>query len=109
MDDQLKLVPDEQLPQTDEPRKKRETPNCLAEMLREIMDELKLKDADVVRGTGIPFTTIFDWVSEGVDCQLTDGNLFKLWMFLNKFKKIPLEYLVYGVGDTEELEEDEPA
>lgn len=110
MESQLKLVPEEQLPVTDEAKPRKETPNCLAFMLREIMDELKLKDADVVRGTGIAFTTLWDWVSEGVDCQLTDGNLFKLWQFLNKYKKIDLQYLVYGVGEMEDYDDkDEPA
>jgi hypothetical protein len=110
MESQLKLVPEEQLPVTDEAKPRKETPNCLQDQLIEIMYELKIKDADLVKATGVPFTTIFDWVSGGVDCQLTDGNLFKVWSYLNKFKRIPLEFLVYGIGDMEDYDDkDEPA
>lgn len=110
MESQLKLVPEEQLPVTDEGKPKKETPNCLQDQLIEIMNELKIKDADLVRATGVPFTTIFDWVSGSVDCQLTDGNLFKVWMYLNKFKRISLQYLVYGIGEMEDYDDkDEPA
>lgn len=110
MDNQLTLVPSEELPVTDSPKPRRETPNCLQTQLIDIMNELKIRDADLVRATGVPFTTIFDWVTGGVDCQLTDGNLFKVWRYLNKFKRIHLEFLVYGIGDMEDYEDqDEPA
>lgn len=105
----LSLLPSEQLPETDEPKKKKETMNCLGANLREILDELGLKDADVVRGTGIAWSSYHGWITEDVDCQLTDDNLYKLWSFLNRFKKVPLEYLIYGIGDTEELKGNESA
>jgi hypothetical protein len=96
----------EQLPQTDEPKKKRkESPNCLGEILRELMDEIGLKDADIVRGTNIAWSSYHGWVTETVNCQLADKNLLMLWTFLNKYKKVHLEYLLYGIGEIEELED----
>lgn len=103
----LTLLPVEELPKTDTPIKKRRiTKNCMGSVLREIMDDLKLKDADVVRGTGISWSTFWGWAVENVDTQLTDDNLFNLWVYLNKFKKIHLETLVYGIGEVEELEKE---
>lgn len=103
----LTIVPVEQLPETDLPkRKKRPKVNCLGEVLRELMDELGLKDAQVVKETGISFSTFFGWITDDVNSQLADGNLFRLWQYINRFKKVHLEYLVYGVGEAEELEED---
>ena len=96
------------LPQTDEPKvkKRKITKNCMGEVLREIMDELGLKDADVVKGTGISWSTFWQWSVDKVDTQLTDDNLFELWIYLNKFKKISLEHLVYGIGEAEELDKE---
>ncbi len=97
-DNNLTLVPIEQLPQTDLPKTKRkETSNCLGEMLRQLMDERGLKDADVVKHTGIAWSTWFGWITEDVQCQLTDDNLLKAMRFFN----VHLEYLVYGIGDGE--------
>lgn len=94
------------LPETDEPvRKRKITKNCMGAVLREIMDDLGLKDADVVKGTGISWSTFWGWAVEKVDTQLTDDNLFELWIYLNKFKKIHLETLVYGIGEPEDLDE----
>lgn len=98
MEENLTLVPIEQLPQTDEPTKKRkETSNCLGDMLRMLMDERGLKDADVVRHTGIAWATWHGWVTEDVKCQLADDNLLKAMKFFN----VHLEYLVFGIGDGE--------
>lgn len=105
----LTLLPEEQLPQTDEPKKKKQQVNCLQDMILEFMNEFDLKDADMVKGTGIKWGTWYGWITADVDCQLADRNLFELWKFVNKYKKIPLEYLVYGVGTDGELIKEEIA
>lgn len=105
MEENLTLLPAEELPETDEPKKKKPKVNCLGEMVREFMDDYGLKDADMVKGTGIAWGTWHGWVTDDVNCQLVDENLFKLWMFVNKFKSMSLERLVYGVGTDEEENE----
>lgn len=99
------LLPEDQFPQTDPGRPKKPRVNCLQETVIEFMDEFNLKDADVIRGTGIKWPTWHGWITGDVNCQLADQNLFKLWMFVNKFKKISLEYLLYGIGDDGENNE----
>lgn len=107
MENQLTLVPSEELPVTDAPKKVKPRTNCLGEVLRAFMDKHKLKDADVVKATGISWSTFHGWITEDVFCQLADQNLFKLWMFLNKYEPISLEALVYGIGA--DFDEDQPA
>jgi hypothetical protein len=104
-EENLKMAID--LPETDEPKKKKEKVNCLGEVLREILDEIGLKDADVIKGTGLAWSSYHGWVTEGVESQLAGKNLLKLWTFLNQYKKIPLSYLLYGIGEIEELENGE--
>ena len=105
----LNLIMEIELPVTDVAKKKKEKVNCLAEILREFMDEMGLRDADMVRGSGMAWSSYHGWVVEDVATQLCDLNLLKLWQFMNKFKKIHLEYLVYGIGDMEDLEEEKHA
>lgn len=98
MSEQTPMFSPEEIPETDKPGKKRkETSNCLGEMLRLLMDERGLKDADVVRHTGIAWATWHGWVTEDVQCQLADDNLKKAMQFFN----VHLEYLVFGIGDGE--------
>lgn len=89
----LTLLPDEQLPQTDEPKKK-EKVNILQEMLAEIMSERNITPAEVQKATGIPWGTIHSWMVGSVDCQKADKNLLKLAQYLN----VSLFYLLYGIG-----------
>lgn len=104
MDEETQEQMFDDLPITDE-KKKKEKVNCLGEILRETLDEFGLKDADVIRGTGIKWSSYFGWVTEQVSCQLCDKNLLVLWQFLNRYKKMDLQYLVYGIGEAEEIEE----
>jgi hypothetical protein len=90
----LPLLPPEQLPQTDEP-KKRERVNCLQDMLLELMHERKISLATIQKTTGIPWPTLIGWHSGDVACQMADKNLLALARFFN----VSLEYLVYGIGD----------
>lgn len=105
MDEETQELLFDNLPVTDE-KKKKEKVNCLGEILRETLDEFGLKDADVIKGTGIKWSSYFGWVTEQVSCQLADKNLLMLWQFLNRYKKMDLQYLVYGIGEAEELEEE---
>lgn len=105
----LTIVPIEEMPVTDKPKKKRkEKPkvNCLQDIVIEFMDEFKLKDADMVKGTNTPWATWHGWITGDVSSQLADNNLLSLWMFINKYKKMSLQYLLYGIGSDEEDEKE---
>lgn len=95
----LTILPPEEMPETDPAKPKKPRVNCLQEMVIEFMDEFGLRDADMVRGTGTPWPTWFGWISGDVNCQLADKNLLNLWRFINTYKKMSLEYLLYGIGE----------
>lgn len=96
--DQMTILPDEQMPITDEVKKKPRV-NCLQEMVIELMNEKGLRDVDIVKATGIPWATWHGWITGDVRAQLADQNLLKLQKFFN----VHLEYLVYGIGNGEEI------
>jgi transcriptional regulator with XRE-family HTH domain len=95
--DNLSLLPPEELPETDEVKKKKDKVNCLSEILREVMYERKIEAVDIHKATGIAFSTLSGWMLDGVDSQLADKNLLELGKFLN----LDLYYLLYGIGNDE--------
>lgn len=92
--DEESLFPIE-LPQTDEPKMEKPRENCLQEMIIEAMNERGIRDAELVRETGVAFSTWHGWISGEVRAPLIDGNLKKVHRY---FGTIPLEYLCYGIG-----------
>lgn len=86
------------LPQTDEPKKK-QSMNCLQDMLLELMDTRKVSLAEIHKATEIPWGTLQGWHDGDVRCQMADKNLYRLAKFFN----VPLEYLVYGIGSDEPI------
>ena len=111
MPDQLPMFND--LPQTDEPKKKKSM-NVLSEMFRELLDgdldenfqpipggRPKTELAQVQKATGIPWGTLQGWYDGDVKCQMADENLYKLC----KFFDVPFEYLVYGIGSDKPMYE----
>lgn len=95
------LIPDLPVYQDDLAKIKAKKPqvNALQEIVIEIMNELGLKDVEVVKETKIPFTTFYDWVSGQTRTQLADENLLKLFVFFReKMPDLTLEYLIYGTG-----------
>lgn len=95
-DENLTLLPVEQLPQTDEPKKKPRV-NCLQDMLLELMDERHISLAMIQKATSIPWATLQGWHDGSVNSQLADRNLLKLAQFFN----VSLAFLVYGLGDSD--------
>ena len=75
--------------------KKKETPNILSLILKEIMKERGLELSDIHRGTGISYSTLSDWLSGKARRQLIDEHIWKLARFLN----VSIEYLCLGIGD----------
>lgn len=106
----LTLVPIEELPETDLPKKKKKPKvNCLGTILRETLEEFGLKDAEVVKQTGIAWSSYHGWVVEDVNAQMADYNLLRLWQFLNKYKRMHMEYLLFGIGEPEDLKSEDVA
>lgn len=86
----------------DKIKTKKRPSNCLQEIVIELMNERGLKDADIIRATGIAWGTWMGWVNGDVGSQLADENLKKLMHFFN----VHLEYLVYGIGDGRPMSDD---
>lgn len=96
MENQPTLFNLDELPQTDEPKKKQGEPeNCLQDMLLELMNERKVTLAAIQRATEIPWGTLMDWHNGGVRTQKADRNLLKLAQFFN----VSTDYLCWGIGE----------
>lgn len=98
-DENLTLLPEEELPATDEPKKKREKVNCLQDILIELMERDKVGLADVQKETGIPWGSLYGWYKGDVQAQLLDWNIFKLAKYFN----VSIHYLAFGVGTDENV------
>jgi hypothetical protein len=95
-DENLVMFTEEELPVTDEPKKKKkEVENCLQDILLELMERDKVSLADVQRSTGIPWGSLYGWYKGDVQAQMLDWNIFKLAKFFN----VSIHYLAFGVGD----------
>lgn len=92
-EENLGLFSPEELPETDEKKVKPKV-NCLQDILIEVMNERGLTDAQIVKATGIAWSTYFGWVSGQTATQLADKNLLKLAQYLN----LSIEYLCFGIG-----------
>lgn len=69
--------------------------NCLQDMLLELMDERNVEPVDIHMHTGIPWTTLMEWVYGSVKCQMLDGKILDLARFFN----VSIQYLAFGIGD----------
>lgn len=78
-------------------RLKNEDCVCFQEIILEIMSERKLTDAQIVRDTGISWGTWYSWVTGEVKAPLLNGNL----LALSKYFNVSINYLAFGVGDSE--------
>lgn len=85
------------MPQSD-PAKPQEKVNCLQDMLLELIDKRDVTLAQIQRATEIPWSTLMGWHDGTSGAQLADKNLLRLAQFF----KVPLEYLVYGIGSDED-------
>lgn len=77
-EENLLLVPIEQLPQTDEAKKEKVSINQLQENLLKLMTRDKVEPADIQKETGIPFPTLHGWYCADVRSQLLDINIKEL-------------------------------
>ncbi len=76
-------------------RRALQAPNCLAEMLRELMDERRVEPKHIHEATGIPYSTLSEWYLGKVKVQALDGNILALARFFN----VSIHYLAFGIGD----------
>jgi hypothetical protein len=103
----LTIVPVEQLPQTDEPKKnKRVIVNTISDNILALMARDKVEMAEVQRETRIPWGTFYCWCSEEMT-PLLDLNVKELADYFDT----SIDFLAFGVKkykfdtfDREELE-----
>ena len=72
-------------------------------MLLELMDERKLKDADVVKATGISCSVWHGWITGITKTTMLDGNILAISRYFN----VSINYLAFGVGDSNPYYKDE--
>lgn len=70
-------------------------PNCLQDMLLELMNDRKVEPKHIHEATGIPYSTLSEWYLGRVKVQALDGNILALAKFFN----VSIHYLAFGVGD----------
>lgn len=106
-DEQLTIVPIEQLPQTDEPKKKKVSINELQQNLIRLMERDRVELVDIHEATKIHFTTIYDWYKGKYSSQLLDINIKELADYFD----VSVDFLAFGMAkykydtfDKEELE-----
>lgn len=90
-DENLTLVPIEELPQTEE-KKVKVRVNNLQENFIFLIEQKKCSLADVQKETLIPWATIFGWFKGGVSTQLLDLNVKELASFF----EISIDELAFG-------------
>lgn len=95
---QQTIVPEDQMPQTDPPKKKeRKKPssNILKQIMRELMEERNINLAQIQKATALKWSTLYGWYKGDAQTQILDQDLLKLAQFFN----VTLEYLAFGIGD----------
>lgn len=94
MGENLTLVPPEEMPQTDEPKKKEKlTINELQTNLLKLLERDKVELARVQEATGIPWGTFYSWYKKDVTAQLLDINIKELADFFD----VSVDFLAFGV------------
>lgn len=90
----LTLVPTEQLPQTDEPKKKqRLSINILQDNLLKLIERDGLELADVQKITGIAWGTLYGYYKGDVCAQLLDINVKEL----SDCFDVSVDFLAFGI------------
>lgn len=79
----LLLVPIEQLPQTDDGKKEKVKVNNLQENFIFLLNKKGCSLADVQRETLIPWTTVWGWLMGSVEKQMLDINVKELATFFD--------------------------
>jgi plasmid maintenance system antidote protein VapI len=92
----IENIPRDAAPKDSKPKK---YTNCIAEILHEIMEEKKTALPRVHGETGIPFSTLYEWIT-GKAIPITDESI----MILAKHLNVTLEYLLFGIGFSDSIE-----
>lgn len=90
----LTLVPADQMPQTDKPKKEEKVSiNFLQENLLRLLERDGVELAEVQRETGIPWGTFYSWYKKDVVAQLLDINIKELADYFD----VSVDFLAFGV------------
>lgn len=92
MNEQLTIVPPEEMPQTDEPKSKRVVINQLQENLLKLLERDKCSLADVQKATMVPWPTIYGWYKGEVLTQLLDINIKEVADYFD----VSVDFIAFG-------------
>jgi hypothetical protein len=81
------------LPQTDEPKKKRISINILQENLLKLMERDKVSLADIQKATGIAWSSLYGYYKGEVTAQLLDINIKELADYFD----VSIDFLAFGI------------
>ena len=93
MEENLLLVPAEEMPQTDEPKKKRVSINILQDNLLKLMERDKVQLVDIQKATGCPWGSLYGYFKGSVTAQLLDINVKELADFFD----CSVDFLAFGI------------
>ena len=74
-------------------RKKKDFENALATQLNRFMNYRRIEAADIHKATGIPFSSLSEWINRKVECQMLDDNIKKLARYFG----CSIDYLAFGI------------
>lgn len=95
MEENLLLVPAEEMPQTDEPKKreKKVSINILQENLLKLMARDKVTLAEVQKETGVAWGSLYSYYKGSVSAQLLDINVKEIADFFD----VSCDFLAFGI------------
>jgi hypothetical protein len=92
-EENLSMFSPEEIPETDEAKKKKVSINQLQENLLKLMNRDKVEAADIVKETGIPFPTLHGWYSADVSSQLLDLNIKELVDYFD----VSIDFIAFSI------------
>jgi hypothetical protein len=95
MEENLLLVPAEEMPITDKPKKEKKVSiNILQENLLKLMNRDKVELAEIQKATGVPWGSLYGFFKGSVQAQLLDLNIKEL----SDFFDVSVDFLAFGIS-----------
>lgn len=95
MEENLLLVPAEEMPALDKPKKEKKVSiNILQENLLKLMNRDKVELAQIQKATGCPWGSLYGFYKGSVTAQLLDINIKEL----SDFFDVSVDFLAFGIA-----------
>lgn len=79
-------------------KKRKDFQNALSMQLNRFMNYKRIEAADIHKATGIPYSSLSEWINQKVQCQMLDDNIKKLARYLDP--DISIDFLVFATPKT---------